>query len=260
MSRNRSRTVERRKQREQERRRQRQIAAAIGVAVIAVLALAAVVLANLPAEAPIPEGAVEQYSDLQRGTTEEGFPILGDPDAPVELVEYSNFSCPGCQVFYETVTPGLVERVAAGDISFTYVPLYFTEGDSTNSRGAARAAVCASEQDAFWPYHSALYTWANLYGNTAFAGNRLAAGIGGLGLDTGAWEACMSSDRPDDVLQAAITSANNVLGFAGTPTVTINGAIVQSNLDAINSAIDQALAAQAQPPAAEETSETSGDS
>lgn len=259
----RSRTVERRKQREKERRRQRQIAAGIILAVVAVVAVALIVLVNQPAEAPIPEGVVEEYSELPRSTTTEGFPVLGDPDAPVELVEYSNFSCSFCQQFYEEATPGLLERVRAGDISFTYVPLYFGEGDSTNSRGAARAAVCASEQDAFWPYHSALYTWAGLYGNTAFAGNRLSAGIDALGLDLDEWNACMSSDRPNAVLEDAITASGDVLGFSGTPTVTINGAIVQADLSTINSAIDQALAAVGSAPAtedAETTPEASEDS
>jgi protein-disulfide isomerase len=159
----------------------------------------------------------------------------------VEVVEYSSFDCPACALFYENVMPELLDRVEAGEISFSYVPLFGT-GSIANGQGAARAAVCAGEQDAFWTYHGALFTWQSTYGNQAFAGNRLRTGVTNLGLDMGEWDACFASDRPDEVLIAANGAANSLEGFTGTPTVTVNGQIVPATIVDINAAIDLALA------------------
>jgi protein-disulfide isomerase len=237
----RSRTVERRKQREQEQRRQRQIIIVVAVAVVAIVAVALVILANQPAEAAIAAESVERYVGLPQSKTVEGFPMLGNPDAPVKVEELSSFDCPHCREFYDDVTPAMIDRVRAGEISFTYIPLYGT-GGIPNGLGAARAALCAGEQDSFWPYHSALFTWQGLYGNQALAGNRLAAGIDNLDINRAEWDSCMSSNRPDQILDAASTKTASISGFAGTPSVLVNGTLVSPSLSAVNTAIDQALA------------------
>ena len=257
---NRARTRERRKQREQERKRNRQLLIVIAIAAIAIIAVVLVVFANQPAEAPILEVAFAEYVDVPQSVNEDGFPVLGNPEAPVQVMEYSSFDCPHCATFHADVTPAMVERAQAGEISFTYVPLYNT-GGVPNGQGAARAAMCAAEQDAFWAYHTALFTWQGTYGNQAFAGNRLQTGIDNLGIDAGEWSSCFGSDRPDEVLVAANGAANRLEGFSGTPTVTVNGVIVTDAngnssplLNDVNAAIDVALAS-APPPAVNETVE-----
>lgn len=241
----RSRTVERRKQREQQQRRQRQVIVVAAVAIVAVVAIILIILGNLPAEAPIPEDVAERYAGIPQSTSVEGFPVLGDQDAPVSLVEYSNFECPACKSFYDSVAPALVERAKAGEISFTFVPLYFP--NSAAGKSAARAAVCAGEQDAFWTTHSAFFTWQGLYANAAFTASRISTGINGLGLNRGEWDQCMSSDRPDKVLEAAIAQVDTIPNFPGTPTVMVNGSMVSAELGAINTAIAQGLAAAPRP-------------
>ncbi len=237
----RSRTVERRRQREQEQRRQRLMIAAVVVVGLAVLGFVLFLIANQPVEAEIPEDAVALYEGLPQFTTPEGFPGLGDPNAPVQVVEYSSFDCPHCATFHRDTVPALVERVRAGDIAFIFVPLYGT-GGIQNGQGAARAAICAGEQGAFWPYHSTLFAWQSLYANTAFQGNRLGAAVDALGLNRGEWEACITGDLPDSVTAAAFAAASAVPGFGGTPSVTVNGANIPNTLSQINAAIDQALA------------------
>lgn len=237
----RSRTRERRQQREQERKRQQRFLLAGVVAVVAVIFVIFLILAQIPAEANIPETAVEQYAGLPQSVTEEGFPVLGNPDAPVNVVEYSSFDCPSCQNFYNNVTPSLIDRARAGEISFTYVPLYGT-GGIANGQGAARAALCTGEQDAFWTYHSALFTWQGQYANTAFTQGRLTGGVDSLGIDRAAWDSCFASSRPDTTLENAIAAAQGVEGFSGTPTIVVNGEVVSPTLAAVNSAIDAALA------------------
>jgi protein-disulfide isomerase len=237
----RSRTRERRKEREQQQRRQRQIVFLIGLVVVAVIAIVVVILTNQPAEAPIPAESLDRYTDISQSETQDGYPILGDPEAPVQLVEYSSFDCPHCQEFHEGVFNSLVDRIRAGELAFTFVPIYGT-GGITNGQGAARAAVCASQQGAFWAYHDALFNWQIVYGNQAFSQNRLASGIDNLGIDRTAWDQCMGSDLPDSVIMSPTEASRAVEGFTGTPMVVINGAIVPPDLASVNTAIDQALA------------------
>ncbi len=237
----RTRTRERRKQREQERRRNRQVLAVAAVVVVAVIAILLVLLSNQPAEAPIPEES-NSYADIPQSTNTDGFPVLGNPDAPVQVVEYSSFDCPHCAEFHEFVTPTLVDRAKAGDISFTYVPIYGT-GGIPNGQGAARAALCAGEQGKFWAYHSALFSWQSLYGNTALGGNRLESGASNLGLDMGAWHACIQSAEVNDVLTTA-RNAMTAQAVQGTPTLFVNGQMVENatTVSDVNDAIDAALA------------------
>jgi protein-disulfide isomerase len=237
----RSRTRERRKEREQQQRRQRQIAFLIGLVVVAVLAIVVVVLTNQPAEAPIPAESAARYTDIPQGQTEENYPTLGEADGPVQVVEYSSFVCSACKAFHDDVFPSVVERIRAGGVMFTYVPLY-SFGSGENGEGAARAAVCAGEQGAFWTYHDALFSWQGIYGNAAFSQSRLGSGIDNLGLDRNAWNQCMGSDLPRTVVNAAEEAARNLEGFTGTPTIVVNGSIVPNDLASVTNAIDQALA------------------
>lgn len=244
----RSRTIERRKEREQQRKRQRQTAVLIGGVVVVVLAIVLLILINQPQDAPISEASLTRYAGLPQRTTDEGFPVIGSDAAPVKVLEYSSFDCTHCADFHENVTPTLIERARAGEIQFTYVPMYGT-GGITNGQGAALAAICAGEQGKFWELHDALFNWQKLYANTAFSANRLNTGISNLGLDSGAWNACIVGESARQVVTAAVRAAQ-LQGIPGTPAVYVNGTIVASpDLNAVQSAIDQALAAAGRPPA-----------
>lgn len=239
----RSRARERRRERQQEKARQRQIALLIGGAVVAVIAVVLFILINQPASAPIPEEALERYAGIPQGTTDQGFPLLGNPQAPVLLEEFSSFSCPGCAQFHDQWSDDIVEWVREGLISFAYVPL--TTGSVPNALGAAKAALCAGEQGAFFEMHDALFNWHLTYGNQAFSQNRLTSGIENLGLSTSQYNDCVNSSRGDDIVERAQS-----LGIGSTPTVRVNGTIVETaqvaNLEEI---IQQAFAATGLPPA-----------
>ncbi len=251
----RSRTRERREERQRQQRRQRQLALVGGLIVLVAFAVVVIILANQPGEAPIPEDSLQRYSGIPQSLTDEGYPLLGNPDAPVELIEYSSFDCTHCQEFHETVTVNLIDRVRAGDLSFTYVPVFNT-GSVTNGEGAARAAICVAEQDAFWPYHDALFTWQSLYGNAAFSQNRLASGVDNLGLNRAEWDQCLRSDLPDRVALSPQEVQAAMENFPGTPTIVVNGRMMPPPLDlnSVNAAIDQALAFS--PPPAPQTETT----
>jgi protein-disulfide isomerase len=249
----RTRTRERRQEREKERRRQRQFVIVGVVAAVAVLAVILFLLVNQPAEAPIPEYALTRYVDVEQGLSEEGYPRIGNPDAPVRVKEYSSFDCPHCRDFHDEVFPALLDRAKAGEIIFTYVPLHST-GSVRGGVDAAHAALCAAQQDVFWPFHDTLFNWQGVYVNQAFTFQRMASGADGLGLDRTNWENCYRGASTDEVLRVARAEAESLVGFQGTPTVTVNGEIVPSpDLATINNAIDAALASAPAEPAVDDS-------
>ncbi len=237
-----SRSAERRRAREQEKRRQRLLMIGAVVGVVALMAAIAIIINTLPAEAPIPEGAVERYQAIPASTNDQGYARLGSPQARVRVIEYASFSCPACLTFHEDGFDAILERVRAGDITYTFVPM----GQFGNVGGveAARAAVCVGDQDQFWPYHDMLFHWQSLYANQAFSLNRLRTGVENLGLNVDQYNACMNSERPGTIVDRAMAEGQAVPNFNGTPTFTINGV----NLDwpftdeQLNSAIDAAIA------------------
>lgn len=190
--------------------------------------------------APLPAGVMDRYSDLPQSTTEEGFPVLGAPESIVTIEDFSSFSCGFCRDFHDDIFPELVEKVRQGDVSFVYVPIYST-GAVDNGLTANRAAMCAAEQNRFWEYAETLFHWHTRYNNdTAFNDERLRGGAEAMDLDMGQWDACMASERPNLILDAALERFRDA-GYTGTPTIIINGEAVRANLSAIEDRINRIL-------------------
>ncbi|NTW02556.1 MAG: thioredoxin domain-containing protein, partial [Oscillochloris sp.] len=83
----------------------------------------------------------------QIGRTAEGYYYKGSPDAPIKVVEYADYQCPGCGEFDRTLAP-LIDRdyVATGKVQFIYHELPLTS-IHPNAQAAAEAARCAGDQD-----------------------------------------------------------------------------------------------------------------
>ncbi len=204
--------------------------------------------------APLPDDIQERYTDIPQSRSAEGFPQLGNPDAPVTIIEISSFDCPACRSFHDFAFPVILERIQADEVLFIYVPIYGT-GSIPNGEFAARAALCAAEQNAFWEFHDGLFGWQD-FRNLAFMGERVTNALTTLELDTAAHTACLTSENVATVLQTAITNARNTPGFTGTPTVLLNGTIINWTPEVLTQLIDDALIAAANAtPEAEVTSE-----
>lgn len=232
----RTRAKQRKQEREQRRKRNRQLTIIGAIVAVVVVLVGLFAVSNLPAEAPIPAEVLERYENFITGETEEGFPILGNPDADVSVVEYSSFSCPGCENFHRTVFPSLLPRIVAGEINFTYVPLQF--GSLQNPNGAAKTALCAGEQGMFWEMHDVLFDWHATFANSAFLSNRLLAGAEAMGLDMGQFNSCFNATETNEILDQAQASAN-ASNVVSTPTLQVNGTTVDPTLGSLNAAIDQ---------------------
>ncbi len=241
MTKRRSRTREARQRRQKQRRQNRRLALLIAIVMVAVVAIAVFVVSNQPVEAYVAEDLSARYENIERSFSAEGYPRLGDSDAPVNLTEYASFACPGCEAIHSASIDAILERVRDGQVRFTYVPLQ--TGSVPNAEGASRAALCAGQEDMFWEMHDVLFDWQTRYGNTAFSQNRLLAGIEALDLSAGAFTDCFNSAAINNILDAALNE-----DVSTTPTIRVNGVTLEAgqaipSTEAILRAIDEATPA-----------------
>lgn len=193
--------------------------------------------ANQPS-GPIAEVPVTQQAEFTRYDipTENAYAI-GPADAPITIVEFSDYQCPYCRRWHEQVYEPLMAAYP-GKIRLVYrhLPLTSIHPDAFS---AAEAAMCAGEQDAYWQYHEKLFGGDSL-GNSIYI--RYAQDLG-LNMDT--FEACLSDRKYQEVVEADSNFAID-LGIRSTPTFFINGlAVVGAQpLEVFQQVIDQELAGE----------------
>ena len=151
-------------------------------------------------------------------------PFLGDPKAPVTMVEFADFQCPFCGRFFQTVEIPVVDQyVKTGKVKFVYRDFAFLGPESED---AAVAARCAGEQGKFWEYHDYLYSHQQGENEGAFAKANLkkfARTIGGI--DGAKFDACIDQERYMNAVRAE-TAAGKSYGVNGTPATFINGRLI----------------------------------
>lgn len=147
----------------------------------------------------------------------------GPSNAPVQIVEFADYQCPGCKHFALNVSRPIRHAFAdSGLVRFEYYdyPIYSAH---PHAFLAARAARCAGEQDLYWEMHDMLYTrqeqW--MLDRTAPV-DKFVEYAGAVSADAGDFEACLQSDRFADVVTANGLLGDQ-LGIRSTPTVFING-------------------------------------
>lgn len=173
----------------------------------------------------------------------DGF-ALGNADAAVTVEVWEDFQCPFCQRFTFQVEPQIVERyVASGDARLVFRNLPFL-GDE--SHWAAVAASLAADQDKFWPFHDYLFT--NLRGENigSYSLDRLLEIGQAVDLDMAAYRAGLRLDAARErfaAIQAEARDEATAKGINATPTVTVNGVVLQApDFETVAAAIEAALA------------------
>jgi len=155
------------------------------------------------------------FADLpQSGNT------VGNPDAPVEIIEYGDTSCPACKSAAETVVPELIDAVVRpGDAKMSFRPIAFINASS--ERGAL-GAEAAAMQDAMWPFVEVLYANQGPESEDWLTDGLMEEIVAGLGLDVEQWRADYAGD---DVATAFFErrDAANEDNVNATPTFVITG-------------------------------------
>ena len=179
-----------RDKRRQQLRRQRLITILIvvGVAVVFVGILIAPTLRN--ALAPVGDITVPQTLNIPNPDRN----MMGDPNAPVIIVEFSDFQCPYCKQFHDTLQQALIQQyVEPGTVYFTYKTMGPWIGPESGT--AAEAAYCAADQNRFWDYQNILFANQGAENSGSFANKRLVAFAEAIGLNMNDFNACLDSNK-----------------------------------------------------------------
>ncbi len=166
--------------------------------------------------------------------------VLGNPEAKISIIEFSDFQCPYCKVFYDSLNkitsdPMYKDKVK---VAFKHLPLSF----HNKANDASLAASCAGQQNKFWPMYDMLYTkqedWQNATDNAKFKGYAAQ-----LKLDAAKFGTCMDKAETQADIEADKEVAKQY-GISGTPAIFINDEFVSGAIkyEDLKSKIDALLA------------------
>ena len=145
---------------------------------------------------------------------ENGSPELGNPNAPITLVEFGDYQCHYCNVFFETIEGDIITNyVETGKVKIIFKDFNIIGSDSVN---ASHGAHCAKDQGMFWEYHDILYSnwtgenngWASPENLTIFAEE--------INLDMDQWVECMNEKPHSKTILTSNEDAKK-LQLTGTP-------------------------------------------
>jgi len=141
--------------------------------------------------------------------------IKGDEDAPITIVEYSDFECPFCGRVQPTLDRVLDEYGDDVRLVFRHFPLSF----HARAQKAGEASECAANQGKFWEYHDILFeNQSSLSGGIS----QLKEWAGDLGLDQERFDECLDNSDEAGTVKNGLASGSQK-GVTGTPGFFING-------------------------------------
>lgn len=221
----------------------------IGLVVVAIIGIALIARTAQHSDASRPTIANVAAAPLKA----EGH-LLGNPNAPVQILEFADFGCPHCAEFATITEPDVRKRIVdVGLASYRYFD--FPLGHFPNSVPASNAAACAGDQKKFWEMHDKLYEGQPDWSDESNPKGVFEAYAKALGLDVRAWDACYDSqkhlpeieaNRQEGVRRAVESTPTFVIG-----TKKIPGAIPYDMLKAY---VDTAAMAAASKPVAKSDS------
>ena len=169
---------------------------------------------------PIPGPSEGGSSSIPAAATAE--PTKGLLEAPVTIVEFSEFYCPYCARFTWETLPKIVEEYVENGLVKVVFRNFPVHGEPAVL--AALAGECAHEQGQFWKYHDRLFS-AVFREKRRLDAEALVELAEELGMDGQAFQECLSSERYRGNLEEDIAEGER-LGVRGTPTFFINGRMV----------------------------------
>ncbi len=161
-------------------------------------------------------------------STAMGSPILGDPSAPITIVEFGDYQCTQCYNWFHDTKPAIFQDyIKTGKVNLVFVDLAFLGRDSPK---AAQASYCAEDQEMYWAYHDILYNSQESEIDSGWANSeRLKAFALILDLDVDLFESCLDSGKYSKRVQYNVQQARNH-DIRDTPEFFIVGPDVQQQL------------------------------
>ena len=147
-----------------------------------------------------------------------GSPILGNSDAPITLVEFGDYQCHYCNVFFQSIEEDIIKNyVETGKVKIIFKDYNIIGPDSVK---ASQGAHCANDQGLFWEYHDILYSNWTGENNGWASGTNLTNFAQEIGLDVNEWSECMSEQKHSQTILDSNDDAS-ALGLTGTPAFFI---------------------------------------
>jgi protein-disulfide isomerase len=165
----------------------------------------------------------------------EGFPSRGPADAPVTIVEFSDFHCPFCRSVQPTLNALLQKYPSQVRLVYRHFPL---DSLHPQARRASEASWCAAEQNRFWEFHDRVYASGPDASEETI--RRLAREAG---LDAAKLESCLASGRAAESIEKDLAEGSK-FGVTGTPGFFVNGRTLSGHqpLESFVKIIDEELA------------------
>jgi protein-disulfide isomerase len=192
--------------------------------------------ASTVADAPLDDSLTLARADSAR--------IKGNANAPLWIVEISDFQCPYCKQWHDsTYRPLMREYVESGKIRFAY--LNFPLPNHANAVPAAEAAMCAGLQGKFWEMHDALFQGQAQWSSSANPWPVFTQLATARGIDAAVMRACADADSVLPLVQADASRAMEV-GVKSTPTFLVGSMMLEGAypFDAMKQVVDSVLAAR----------------
>lgn len=190
----------------------------------------------------VQQAALAGRSTVASGPAATQDSAKGPADAKVTVEVYSDFQCPHCKTFVQSVEQPLVqEYVETGKVRYDYKHFIVISRESAD---AANASECAAEQGFFWPYHDLLFEQQLAQGRDTVGKPNLKAFGGRIaGLNASQFNACVESDEYIEMVYREMQQGTDA-GVTGTPSVFVNGKKVDNwqSYEQIKAAIEAALA------------------
>lgn len=203
-------------------------------------------------------GGVDYRPPAQEFPLEElGFDF-GSADAPISVVEFSDYGCGYCRRFHMETFPTLMkDYIETGKVRWRYVT--YVSGSFANSPAAAFLAECAGEQGRFAPVSSLLFERQPDWSRLRDPSRVFTEIVREAGVDPDPLQACIDEQRPQARVRSGIVSGRR-LGLRGTPHFLVDGVPVMGAqplewwvrfLTAIEAEIAKEAGAGAEPPGRE---------
>ncbi len=156
----------------------------------------------------------------------ERYAALGDPNAPITIVEYSDYGCPFCRRYTTETFPTVKEQyIDTGKVFYVYKDMPIVD-NHPQAASAAEAAECAGEQGQYWPMHEQLFAEPEAWNTTADeARASFERYANELGMNSADLLACFAEGRYRGEVQADFDEAQQ-FGLSGTPSFVINGKLL----------------------------------
>lgn len=195
--------------------------------------------ASAPEDNPVPSAPTPTIMDFVLSDARH---FQGRDEAPVTMIEFSDFKCPFCGRFSAETLPQIREQyINTGKVRFVYKHFAILGPESNRT---AEATECAAEQGQFWEYHDRIFADQTSTRST-LNDDRLTVLAGEVGLDTSVFSECLASGRfASQISQESLTVQS--MGLRGTPGFLINGVFISGAqpFEVFQQVIEEQLKAQ----------------